>query len=544
MASWLASRKGLLWALALIALPALALSGSARGDGPESSPYHPAACPPVAAYPLVHPRAPCPAPSIPGVPQVPQVPQVPPVPPVSPQAEPPPAPAEPEFPALEAGTVAGAEGAFVPNMLGNLLFASRSITFSYSRAAGLINVQDPGATSIVNSIIADNNSPVPRDRVGFRYNHFDNAQSITGFGPAVVPPGGVVGIASGRTRDYDLNRYTFNIEKTFFDRLMSVEFRLPFSTTVNNNLALIAGQFTGAAVGANGQPILTPNGPAFNVVSTPDQTLGSGGTNLENLSLIFKGLLYRSPRCALSAGLGVGIPTAPETTVRVIDFAGTATAGQASIQRERIFRIDNKTWSFSPFLAFLATPTDRLFTQGFAQVDFPISDSTIIYTDQPIRGRIPNPPPLLLAGSNFLATPFTVNSRISEQMLLHLDWGLGGWVLRDSSPNRCVTGIAPTFELHYTSTLDNAEIVTLPVDGLITANGTLEAPPRVGSRRNRVDLLDVTMGTTVLLSDRATLAAGVGLPLKGGDNRTYDWEFHLQFNWFFGGITRPFAPNF
>jgi hypothetical protein len=58
----------------------------------------------------------------------------------------------------------------------------------------------------------------------------------------------------------------------------------------------------------------------------------------------------------------------------------------------------------------------------------------------------------------------------------------------------------------------------------------------VGNRRNRLDIVDVTVGTTFVIGNNATLATAVALPLTTGDNRTFDWEFQLQLNVFFGGL--------
>ena len=63
----------------------------------------------------------------------------------------------------------------------------------------------------------------------------------------------------------------------------------------------------------------------------------------------------------------------------------------------------------------------------------------------------------------------------------------------------------------------------------------MQLRPRVGNLRNRVDLLDLTLGTTFEFAQRARLATAVSLPLRGESNRTYDWEFHVQLNWYFGG---------
>jgi hypothetical protein len=42
------------------------------------------------------------------------------------------------------------------------------------------------------------------------------------------------------------------------------------------------------------------------------------------------------------------------------------------------------------------------------------------------------------------------------------------------------------------------------------------------------------------------LATGFTLPMRGADNRTFDWEFQLQLNYYFGLGARPQveAPTF
>jgi hypothetical protein len=50
-----------------------------------------------------------------------------------------------------------------------------------------------------------------------------------------------------------------------------------------------------------------------------------------------------------------------------------------------------------------------------------------------------------------------------------------------------------------------------------------------------MDILDMTLGTTLVFSNKATVAAGLAFPLKGVDNRTFDWEFLFQVNYYFGG---------
>ena len=71
-----------------------------------------------------------------------------------------------------------------------------------------------------------------------------------------------------------------------------------------------------------------------------------------------------------------------------------------------------------------------------------------------------------------------------------------------------------------------------------------EPHPQVGNLRNRVDILDMTVGATFEFGKKATVAAGVAFPLLQGDNRTFDYEFLLEVNYYFGPGRRSPAPQF
>ncbi len=118
--------------------------------------------------------------------------------------------------------------------------------------------------------------------------------------------------------------------------------------------------------------------------------------------------------------------------------------------------------------------------------------------------------------------------------------------------------MAATVELHYTSTLDNANVITLPQDtnsnpniakayGVVLpstftgpANGVLgvPTPSQVGNLNNRLDIIDMTVGTTFEINNQLTVATGVSFPLRGGADKTYDWEFQLQLNYYWGRTSR------
>src|SRR5438128_2775994 len=149
------------------------------------------------------------------------------LPPSTPPTEPA-TPAAPQAPTVDLSAVApeslfaggGETTAFAPNMMGDLLYGSRSISFDYQSL-----ISGAGATSVVNPKVAENNSPQPRDRVSYRYNFFNDALQITGSSSQLGQAGFTVPTFNSATKLYDDNLHTFAIEKTFFDRLMSLELR-------------------------------------------------------------------------------------------------------------------------------------------------------------------------------------------------------------------------------------------------------------------------------------------------------------------------------
>jgi hypothetical protein len=255
--------------------------------------------------------------------------------------------------------------------------------------------------------------------------------------------------------------------------------------------------------------------------------------------------LYQTPSFLLSGGLGFEVPTAPDTRVRIVDYVGGQTSIFAEVQRIRDFLISNDTWALSPFLAVLATPTDRFFGHGFFQLEFPVTNSSYSYSD-----TFPRSGTRSADNPSFQFNPVSQVGVINEQSLLHLDVGAGYWVVRNPDA-RWLNGMAPTVELHYLTTLQNADLITLPGDNTF-ARGVGGGPaqrtttgPQLGNLNNRVDILDLTMGVTFLLGNQATIATAFVLPLRGTGDRTFDWEFQLQINFFFGGpVRRGFAPNF
>ncbi len=501
---------------------------------------HQPVCPPPCVVPC---PIPCPAPQL-IQPPVTQPPTTPPDKKDEPKQPPVEAPQTPEPSAdQQAGATLGETTAFAPNVIGDLLYGTRSVSFPYLRATGPVNVFTFGSTTVTNPSVAENNSPVPRDRAFFRFNYFNIAQTVSGLGPNTTFTPSGIGTAQPATKNYSVEMYTFGFEKTFLNQRASLELRVPFLTALSPHQVFSTGNIAGPISGTD------PNGnPLFLVAPTPDNTLGSSATQWGNINMILKGAAIKRDRFVGSGGLAFLFPTGPDQEYRIIDYTSTPTSLNASGQRERTIHINNSTWAMSPFVAFLAIPTDRLFTQGFLQVDVPLNSSHITYSDRFTRGVFGFNPALTPLGPN-LPPPIFQGRDIVDQPLMHINWATGYWVMRDPNAN-WLNGLAPIFELHYTTTLRNANIVQLPGDGSTDVVGgttlVAEPGPQVGNLQNRLDILNLTAGATALVANRATVTTGFVFPLRQGDDRLFNWEFQLQLNYYFGS-SRPSvaqAPNF
>ena len=179
----------------------------------------------------------------------------------------------------------------------------------------ITDVPSPAVGGAVGRVkIAENTSPMPRDRVFFNYSHFENVP-LTANGTNV-------------------NRFTPGFEKTFNEGAASFELRLPFATTLSSN------------VSATG-------------VTDGDQL------EFGDISMSYKSLFYRDDELAFSGGLQVALPTADPVNVNLSD--GTT-----------IVKIKNQSVHLMPFVGALLTPNDRLFAQAFLQFDVAANGNDVL----------------------------------------------------------------------------------------------------------------------------------------------------------------------
>lgn len=179
---------------------------------------------------------------------------------------------------------------------------------------GQYNQQAAAIARVGQLRIAENVSPMPRDRIFLNYNFFSDAKFSDTF-------------------NANVNRLTPGFEKTFMDGNASFELRAPFAATID--------------------PLVTLGG----AVNTDKVSFG-------NLNMTGKFLLYRTDVFALSTGLQVAVPTAKDTRIEAIDGVDLG-------------RIYNRTTHVMPFIGFLSTPNDRFFSQGFIQPDVDASGSPV-----------------------------------------------------------------------------------------------------------------------------------------------------------------------
>jgi hypothetical protein len=223
-----------------------------------------------------------------------------------------------------------------------------------------------------------------------------------------------------------------------------------------------------------------------------DVFLGGDGreeaTEFGNLEAVLKMLVWRDDAVAFGGGIGFNLPTAPGARIFEAE------------QSQPLFTIDNNAFHVQPFLGLLYTPSDRLFFQAFLQFDI---DATGNHVEQRDVGRV---------------------GTLYDQNLLQTDLQLGYWWFRDPSAH-FLTGLAPTIEYHYTTTLQNAKLL---------AAGTPDSTFVFGNAANRLDIQNLTLGVEMLIGRRALLNVAAVVPLNGNNaNRQFDSEIFVEFNRFF-----------
>ncbi len=217
---------------------------------------------------------------------------------------------------------------------------------------------------------------------------------------------------------------------------------------------------------------------SFDAISGP--TMLDGG-NIGNVSIVNKFLWYTEETLAIGGGVTVDLPTGSDFN---ITDGGSA------------WTLHNSSVHLLPFVGFVAVPDDRMFLQFTAQLDFAANGNALTGTDT-VGGE-----------------------RYTEQNLLYLDLNFGKWLYQDPEAE-ALKGIAAITELHYTSAIQDTDILPVPVPvgaGFLT------------NFANRFDVLNLTAGLSAQVGLTDLRVAAV-VPLRDGlDNRFFDTEVQVQAN--------------
>ena len=189
------------------------------------------------------------------------------------------------------------------------------------------------------------------------------------------------------------------------------------------------------------------------------------GAELGNLATTFKVLLINERNYAVSVGTTTVWPTGSDG-----DYGG-------------LFTVRNESIHVMPFMAWLYKPNSNWFHQGNVQLDFDFTGDSII------------------SGGSQIDV-------IQDQTFLYLDYSIGRWLYQND--NRFVRRAAGLFELHYSTSLDNADTGE---NGLF-AGGSF-------------NILNATAGMHFQLGNATTFRIGAGAPLRTGD-RAFDSEITMQ----------------
>lgn len=172
--------------------------------------------------------------------------------------------------------------------------------------------------------IAENVSPIPRDRVFFNFNHFENA--LTDF----------------RGQAVSLGRYAGGFEKTFLNELASIEMRLPIADGLNSTQRL--------------------NGTE------------TEGVELSNLSIALKAIMSTGEHWAITGGTTITVPIADDYVETIFD--------------NESLRVRNEAVHLAPFIGWLIVDDGDWFAQGFVQADFDLNGNEVVRDGDDELGRL------------------------------------------------------------------------------------------------------------------------------------------------------------
>lgn len=361
--------------------------------------------------------------------------------------------------------------------------------------------------------VSENNTALPTDRTFVSYRHFKNVTDVR--------------LLTVFERNYNVDRYLLGTERTFFDGMMSLEMRLPLERRLTSNF--------GSNVSVQNPPFIV------------DPFIGGRQNELGNVSAMLKALLVERQTWALSAGLGVTVPTARDFTygyhldnvVSLEVFPGAPNPDTLQFTIEDFgVTVSNDTVFLAPFLAWQWIPkkNDRFFHQGFFQIEVAANPSRAHVQGGGVStfADLASVPILDLF---FDLPPEGRGTDIFAQSLMRLNLGCG-YVLMENPQASCIKRLTSLLELHYTQTIQDPNQTSVPLD--VSTFPVVPIPPEFtdffaeaftfGNERASTSIVNVATGLTANIGSegRTIVTSGLILPVTQGGQRAFDLEYNLQ----------------
>lgn len=224
---------------------------------------------------------------------------------------------------------------------------------------------------------------------------------------------------------------------------------------------------------------------ASTLLSTQDSlAMGDRGYELGNLTLITKGVLFRDEDSLWTAGMGVTAPLADDSLL----MRGSTP----------LVQIENQAVHLLPFIATLQQLNSRTLFQAFAEIDVDTNGNPVY-------------------GNATLGTlPYA--GRLNDSTLLMLDFSLHR-LLRQNPRSALVRQVIGNAELHYTGSLEDADIVRGP--GF-----------EITDLARRFNIVNATFSQHWVLANNVVITPGIAVPLSSGTDKQFDFEAILQLNYF------------
>jgi hypothetical protein len=342
--------------------------------------------------------------------------------------------------------------------------------------------------------IAEANSPLPNDRFYYSYRHFHNASTISAY---------------QFRESVDTDRHLIAWEHLFWDGMASLELRLPIEERMRSEIFSLITPTFGVV-----DPLVGPN--------------DGRRVELGNISGIFKYLLVERDWLAVSAGLGLTLPTAQDVEYNLAVDGEIVFPSAPDITADEIAAFQavfaNETIYLEPFLAWLMKePTSPWFHQGFLQIEVAANPSQVtVFGDGATLFSQSGVP----IGFYDFNTPTPERVELFAQTLMRFNLG-SGYLFVDRPQAAGTRQLAGLLEMHYTTTLEDANLSEVPLNTQSSLGTVPLQAITVGNGKNRVDILNVAAGMSMNYAGWV-MTNGVVAPIRDESNRGFDFEYNFQ----------------